>query len=109
MTIRIAVASNDGTKVDQHFGQAESFYIYDVSETGAIEIERREVAPSALPNEGIRETIIRILADCKMLLVEKVGPGPRPMLAKAGIEAIDQYAHKAVQPSLAAVYASHAG
>ncbi len=107
--IRIAVASSDGTTVDQHFGQAESFYVYDVSAAGAVEVARREVAKNALPNEGVRETIIRMLADCKLLLAEKIGTGPRPMLAKAGIEPIDQYAQKPVQPSLAAVYASRTG
>ena len=108
MTLRIAVATKDGSKIDQHFGQAEVFYVYDVDASGAKEVSRRVVAENALPNEGIRETIIRMLADCKLLLAEKVGTGPRPMLAKAGIEPVDQYAHQDVQASLAAAFAAKA-
>jgi lactoylglutathione lyase len=108
-TIRMAVASTTGTKIDQHFGQTEAFYVFDVTAAGAVEVDRREVAVNALPNEGSRETIIRILADCKTLLAEKIGNGPRPMLAKAGIEPVDQYAHKDVLPSLADAFAKHTG
>ncbi len=107
-TIRMAVASSNGAIIDQHFGQAEVFYVYDVDSEGAKEVGRRVVAENALAGEGVRETIIRILADCKLLLAEKIGTGPRPMLAEAGIEPVDQYAHKEVLPSLADAYASRA-
>jgi predicted Fe-Mo cluster-binding NifX family protein len=103
--IRMAVASIDGTKVDQHFGQTEAFYVFDVSADGAALIERRVVAQHMIGDEGPRETIARMLHDCKFLLAEKVGPGPRPVLAKAGIEPVDAYAYKAIEPSLAAVFA----
>jgi len=69
---------------------------------------RRAIEAQALAGEGVRETIIRMLADCKLLLAEKIGTGPRPMLAKAGIEPVDQYAQKEVLPSLADAYASRA-
>ena len=106
--IRMAVASTNGAKIDQHFGQAEVFYVYDVGGDGAKEVGRRVVAENALAGEGVRETIIRMLADCKLLLAEKIGTGPRPMLAKAGIEPVDKYAHMEVLTSLADAYASRA-
>jgi len=103
---RIAVASRDGARVDQHFGQAEDFLVYEVNEIGPTLLEKREVAPNIRGDEDPRETICRMLADCPVLLVAKIGVTPQERLAGAGIEASDLHVGKAIEAALAEVFAA---
>ena len=82
--LRIAVAGSDGGKVDQHFGQAECFLIYDVGASGAVLAESRSISAHAIGDEDRRDTIVRMLADCSDLLVARIGPMPQAKLAAAG-------------------------
>jgi lactoylglutathione lyase len=104
--LRIAVSSRDGSKIDKHFGQSEEFLVFDVAADGAVLIERRDVASQARGDEDPRDTICRMLADCRMLLVAKIGVAPQEKLADAGIEASDLHVGKAVDAALAEVYAA---
>ena len=47
-----------------------------------------------------------MLADCKVLLVEKVGVNPQEMLTRAGIEATNLYAGKPIEAALAELFAA---
>lgn len=105
-TLRISVASTAGSRIDQHFGQADDFMVFDVSTTGATLVEKREVAAHARGDEDKRDTITRMLGDCTMLLVAKIGPNPQEKLAAAGIEATDMHAGKAVEAALSEVFAA---
>lgn len=104
--LRIAVASQDGQRIDQHFGQAEEFLVYDVAASGPALVEQRDVAAHAQGDEDKRDTIYRMLADCKMLLVAKIGPTPQEKLASLGIEASDMQAGKDIVVALNAVFAA---
>ena len=105
--LRIAVATRDGTRVDLHFGHAEAFAIYDVDVAGPRPVETRVIADHALSEEeDTRETIYRMIADCKILLVAKVGAAPQEALAAIGIEATNMHAGKGVEEALAEVYAA---
>lgn len=43
---KVAVASNDGIVINQHFGRANIFYIYEITETGKHRLlETRTVTP----------------------------------------------------------------
>jgi lactoylglutathione lyase len=113
-TLRIAVASNDDIRVDQHFGHAESFLVYDVSAEGVTPLARREISAYAEgDDEDPRETTRRMLADCKVLLVAKIGPNPQEQLAVVGIEASDMLAGKPIETALTMTFAAknvdHAG
>jgi lactoylglutathione lyase len=105
--LRIAVATRDGTRVDLHFGHAEAFAIYDVGADGPRPVETRAIADHALnEEEDTRETIYRMIADCRILLVAKVGAAPQEALAAIGIEATNMHAGKEVEAALAEVYAA---
>lgn len=104
--LRIAVAGRDGTRVDQHFGQAEDFLVYEVNELGSTLLEKRGLADHLRGDEDPRDAICRMLADCPVLLVAKIGPNPQEKLAAAGIEATDLHAGKAVDAALAEVFAA---
>ncbi|ADP69795.1 Dinitrogenase iron-molybdenum cofactor biosynthesis protein [Rhodomicrobium vannielii ATCC 17100] len=106
--IRAAVSTRDGRKINLHFGATDTFFIYDASVEGAVLVEKRSISELALEGEDVRDTACRILADCKVLLLEKVGANPRAMLEAAGIEPIEKYKGEQVETALAAVFAEKA-
>ena len=106
-TLRVAVASRDGLRVDLHFGQTEEFLVFDVTAEGAILIARRDIESHTEAGDAdARDTACRMLADCKMLLVAKIGINPQEKLARAGIEASDLYVGKPVETALIEVFAA---
>jgi len=47
MSIKVAVASNDGKVINQHFGHAQEFLIFDLNDDGTFEfVETRENVPT---------------------------------------------------------------
>ncbi|PPQ37777.1 VOC family protein [Rhodopila globiformis] len=106
-TLRIAVASRDDMRVDQHFGHADSFLVFDVIGDGATPLGRRVIAEHAQgEDEDPRQTAMRMLADCSVLLVAKIGPNPQAQLATVGIEASDMLAGKPIETALAMTFAA---
>ena len=99
-TLRVAVAGKEGGRVDKHFGAVEIFLIYDLSAVDHKLVERREIDQLALPDEERRATIVRILADCGVLLVEKVGEAPKKLLAEAGVDALDKFKGRDIEGAL---------
>jgi nitrogen fixation protein NifX len=76
MAYKIAIASSDGQTVDQHFGQAVNFLIYEVS-NGKIEfVEDRDVN-AGIPANSTPDTrilqVINLLSDCKIVFASKIG------------------------------------
>ena len=43
MSVKIAIASSDGLKIDLHFGQAKEFFIYELQKGVFVQIEKREL------------------------------------------------------------------
>ena len=76
MAYRIAIASSDGESVDQHFGQARNFLIYEISEGQVEFIEDREVITNQdqeFHSDANFERITILLKDCKAVFVRKIG------------------------------------
>jgi predicted Fe-Mo cluster-binding NifX family protein len=76
MAYRIAIASSDGESVNQHFGRAGNFLIYEISEGHVEFIEDREVTID--PEEKTQpdanfERVTILLKDCKAVFVLKIG------------------------------------
>ncbi|MEZ4600391.1 MAG: NifB/NifX family molybdenum-iron cluster-binding protein [Syntrophotaleaceae bacterium] len=89
--MRIAVATRSGQEVDVHFGQADSFTIYDVDEQ---EIRRKSVITvekycSSDPNHTFHETrfaaIAKVLDGCRVVVSQQIGDVPRAALTRSGI------------------------
>ena len=90
---KIAVASSDGIVVNQHFGHADKFLIYEVSNDGSFRfIEIRTVKPVCdygnHDNEKLAENLQKI-RDCKYLLVSKIGMGASLRAEQSGIKPIE--------------------
>ncbi len=103
-SIKVAVAGPHNGKINKHFGDADEFLIYENSAQGPVLLETRNVDASALENEERRDTICRILADCKTLLVAKIGEGPQKKLAGVGIDGTAKYVGKPVDEALALAF-----
>ncbi len=76
--MRIAVASSDGIVINQHFGRANQFFIYQKDETGITFIEKRVGIPfchSMEHNEKDLKNAIDQLWDCSAVFVLQIGNG----------------------------------
>jgi len=87
----IAVASKTGIEVDQHFGHARRFLIYDYG-GGSPEPVREVVVEkycSFDPDHPFRhrqfDGIVRALEGCRVVLTAMIGELPKQELQKVGI------------------------
>ncbi len=96
-TVLIAVATKGGGVVNQHFGHAEEFWVYEAGENWARLVGTRSVArycegPSECDaDESVLDKTVRLLSDCAAVLCSKIGNGPREALTAAGIDAVECY------------------
>ena len=113
LKLRIAVASKGSARINQHFGHAAEFQIYEVSRAGAKFIGHRKLAHYcqggyADEDDATLPAIIAALDGCVAVLVAKIGLCPRQDLARAGIEAIEDYAHQPIEVSALKYFQRHA-
>src|SRR6266568_820763 len=88
-TLRVAVASNDGNSVNEHFGRARSFHIYEVNEDGSSHlVEQRAITPHCPGNSELAhssDATVEQLSDVDAVLVAQIGPGAQSSLNRKGI------------------------
>ena len=94
--MKVAFATTDGINVDEHFGRAGSFAIYDLSRAGYNFLELRKFADGvdqavfgtreqgALHDEAVQDKVDR-LADCKIVFMTEIGGPSAARLVKKGI------------------------
>ena len=108
-SLRIAVASKDGISINQHFGHAREFLIFDVSAGAVSFVEKRDVALYCHGHHGDQtamKDILQTISDCRAVMVAKVGDGPAEKLAAIGVTPVDDYAYLGISESLNACYLS---
>lgn len=95
---RVAVATSSGILVDQHFGQAKDFYIYESDGANVKFIEKRKAysycsgeAECNDDKEGKIESIIKTIKDCGAVLALRIGSSPSERLAAIGIRSVTTY------------------
>lgn len=92
--ILVAVATKGGGLVNQHFGHAKEFQIYEVDGNGATFVGHRKIdlyCQGGYGEEATLENIIQAIADCKAVLVAKIGECPKEKLQKVGIQAVETF------------------
>jgi nitrogen fixation protein NifB len=92
--ILVAVATKGGGLVNQHFGHAKEFQIYEVDANEAKFVGHRKIdnyCQSGYGEEATLEYTIKALADCKAILVSKVGECPKADLQTAGLVVVEAY------------------
>ncbi|WP_164963943.1 nitrogenase cofactor biosynthesis protein NifB [Rubrivivax sp. JA1026] len=110
LKVLVAVASESQGRVNQHFGHATEFQIYEVGAGAASFVGHRRVDLYCQGGYGEDEqlpSIVQALADCHAVLVAKIGACPRDELQRAGIEPVDRYAHEFIEKAALAWFADY--
>jgi nitrogen fixation protein NifB len=82
---KIAIASSDGVNIDQHFGRADFFYIYDIGDDDSISQCEQRNFPSESDGRDHIEAAIELLSDVKYVLCAQIGPHAIQALASSNI------------------------
>ncbi|MEN9272052.1 MAG: nitrogenase cofactor biosynthesis protein NifB [Gloeomargarita sp. DG_1_5_bins_55] len=92
--ILLAVASKGGGLVNQHFGHAKEFMIYEVDAQTVRFVGHRKVAHYCQGGYGEAATmdhILEAIGDCQGVLCSKIGSCPQEKLRQKGIEPFEDY------------------
>jgi nitrogen fixation protein NifB len=107
MKLLVAVATKGQGKINQHFGHATEFQIYEIDAAkGNITtafIGHRRVDLYCQGGYGEDEqlpSIINAINDCHAVLVAKIGACPRDEMKAAGIEPVEEFAHEFIEHGL---------
>ena len=94
--MKVAFATTDGKQVNEHFGRAGMFAIYDIAETGHRFVEMRTFADGmdmavvdtkdmgSLHDDAVQNKVDR-LSDCKLIYLTEIGGPSAARLVKKGI------------------------
>jgi len=106
--VLIAIATSGGGVINQHFGHATEFLIYEASPTDVRFVSHRKVELYCAGNDDdgvpILQQIIKTLEGCEAVLCSKVGFEPWGMLEEAGIQPNGEHAMEPIEEAVAAVY-----
>jgi nitrogen fixation protein NifB len=108
--VLMAVATSGGGMVNQHFGHATEFLIYEASQEDVRFISHRKVelycsgGDTCGDAETALEKNIRTLEGCEAVLCSKIGYEPWGMLEEAGITPNGEHAMEPIEDAVAAVY-----
>lgn len=108
--VLMAVASSGGGLINQHFGHAREFLIYEASQMDIRFIGHRKVdlycsgSDTCGDVETTLDKIIETLKGCEAVLCARIGYEPWEMLEAAGIQPNGEHAMEPIEEALAAVY-----
>lgn len=108
--VLMAVATTGGGLINQHFGHAREFLVYEASPTGVRFIGHRKSDQYCIGDDTCGEkesalsTTIRALQGCEAVLCSKIGFEPWDELEKAGIQPNGEHAMEPIEEAVAAVY-----
>lgn len=109
--VLMAVATTGGGVINQHFGHAREFLIYEASANDVRFIGHRKVdlycsgGDTCGDAETVLQKIIRSLDGCEAVLCSKIGFEPWGQLEEAGIIPNGEHAMEPIEEAVAAVYA----
>ncbi len=92
--ILVAIATKGGGLVNQHFGHAKEFQVYEVDGSEVRFIGHRKIdhyCQGGYGETATLENIIEAIADCKAVFVAKIGDCPKEKLQAAGIQTVETY------------------
>lgn len=90
---RIAVATSDGVTVNEHFGKAKFFRVYELDGSGYRYAETRDAVEACQHRRTHSETdfdrVISLLSDCQALFVQKIGEGAAAYLISRNVRVFE--------------------
>lgn len=111
-SLLVAVATKGGGRINEHFGHAKEFQVYEADAKGIRFVGHRKVENYCLGGFGedaTLEGVIEALEGVNVVLCSKIGGCPKDMLDAAGIRATDDYAFDYIETGIAALYAAEFG
>ncbi len=93
----VAICTKSGICVDEHFGHADSFYVFEIDEYEMMLKEVRfaerycdcsHTAPASHREDRL-DKIWELLHDCNMLFTAKIGEPPRKYLEDKGLMIVE--------------------
>lgn len=108
--VLMAIATSGGGVINQHFGHATEFLIYEASPTDVRFVSHRKVdlycggGDTCGDGETVLQKIIRTLKGCEAVLCARIGIEPWGMLEEAGIQPNGEHAMEPIEEAVAAVY-----
>lgn len=73
--MKVAFTSSNGEMVDQHFGQCQTFHVWEISPDSAVEISTVSAAPSDDDEEDRIAARADAISDCAIVYTMQIG-GP---------------------------------
>ncbi len=90
---KVAVATSDGFEVNEHFGHAKFFRVYELGESDYTFLDVRDAVAVCQHSLGHNTTrfdkIIELLSDCDALLVQKIGGGAAAYLIQKNVRVFE--------------------
>lgn len=83
--LRIAVATTDGTAVDEHFGRCRRFDVYDLDAHRFALAASRDLGPAVSHEDGAVDSRLEAIGDCAIVHVTSIGPGAAARVVNAGV------------------------
>ncbi|KAB2935895.1 MAG: hypothetical protein F9K25_02320 [Candidatus Contendobacter sp.] len=104
-SIRVAFCSNDGERLDGHFGSCLQFLIYQVAEREARLIALRKAPAPAGPIRGEENIALRVtlISDCHLLYVLSIGGPAAARVVNRGVHPLKRPQAGPVQEQLDAL------
>ena len=88
----IAVATKDGKFINQHFGHAERFLVFEVDGAAVRLVDEKKVEKYCSYDEAhpLRGHVLRGIAEalqgCRAIVCSQVGPAPQEEMSRLGFE-----------------------
>lgn len=108
----VAVATKGGARVNEHFGHAREFQVFEAGPAGIKLVGHRKVDAYCMGGFGEDATLgptIAALEGIDTVLCAKVGDCPRDALSEAGITVLDAYAYDYIESAVGKLYAERFG
>ncbi|MBR2176589.1 MAG: dinitrogenase iron-molybdenum cofactor biosynthesis protein [Clostridia bacterium] len=90
---KVAIASTDGINVNEHFGRAAFFRVYELSENGHHFVEVRDAVAACqqkrVHNKTNFDLTLDMLSDCDAILVSRIGEGAAAYIISKGIRVFE--------------------
>jgi nitrogen fixation protein NifB len=111
--ILVAIATRGGGRINQHFGHAREFQVYEASSAGVAFIGHRKVddayCQGGFGEDATLDGVIRALEGIELVLCAKVGDCPRQALEQTGVRVSDEWAYEYVETAISMHYAREYG
>ncbi len=108
--VLMAVATKGGGVINEHFGHASEFLIYEATGEGVRFIGHRKTTPyceggdTCGDGESALDQTLRVLKGCEVVLCSKIDYEPWQPLEAAGIAPNGEHAMEAIEDAVSAVY-----